>query len=139
MRWELRRIEMLKPVERAWEPASDINPRILMLKDVAYRLSAALLDRAGRDCSQDHAAPFAQRLSSANQNLSLHLGFRDFAANVLPAPPQRYRNRVGRLRDLGWMPFDTGENEDAITLYFHAVSIDGVIDLTSLGPSSLAM
>ena len=141
LRWELQHIEMLKPVERCWEPVAEPGGgrRILALKDVAYRLSAVLLDPAGLDCSGDHATAFAQRLSTAGGDLSLYFGLRDFAAQVMPASPRPRRGRSGRLRDLGWMPFDTGEERGAAALYFHAVAIAGVIDLPGIGPSSLAM
>ena len=141
LRWELQQIELLKPVERAWESVAEYGDgrRILALKDVAYRLSATLLDPAGFDRSGDHVTAFAQRLSTADADLSLYFGLRDFPAQLMPASPRPRRGRTGRLRDLGWMPFDTGEECGAAALYFHAMAIDGVIDLTSIGPSSLAM
>lgn len=165
IRWEVRRIEVLKPIRwisvRRNEVASKVSVRNaqtamnagqgnlalyieddrqqragLFLRDVAYRLHAALVP-VGDDARGNPAKyreMFLRRAEKGQCVNQPYLGCREFAARFrLVDDPASEPPALDESRDLGWMLFDMdfAAVDDPKPRFFRADMRRGVIDLSS--------
>lgn len=162
IRWTVTRIEVLKPVRwinlRRNEVGAVVSTRNvqqamnagsgklalfiederqqragLFLRDVAYRLHAALaLSPKARDPLVKYTEMFARRAARGQCVNQPYLGCREFAADFrLVTDPASESASLAESRDLGWMlhDLDFANPADPQPRFFRAHMANGVIDV----------
>lgn len=167
IRWHVRRIEVLRPVRwtsvRRNEVGAVVSSRNvasamnagrgqlalyvederqqragLILRDVAYRLHAALeflAERAPADNAAKYAEMFRRRAANGQCVNQPYLGCREFAARfrLVEDPAAGPPPEPGVDGDLGWMLYDMDFSHpaDPRPSFFRARADRGVLDLTT--------
>lgn len=162
IRWTVTRIEVLKPIRwinlRRNEVGAVVSTRNvqqamnagsgklalfiederqqragLFLRDVAYRLHAALaLSPKARDPLVKYTEMFARRAAKGQCVNQPYLGCREFAADFrLVTDPTSEPASLAESRDLGWMlhDLDFSNPADPQPRFFRADMANGVIDV----------
>lgn len=131
------------PTSQSFNPAASSNFPTVHLTDVEYLVEARLdvtAEAGPSDSADHHAELFRRRVREQRSLRPPYLGQRGFHATISLAeedePASSFYAGSGAV-DLGWMIYDRHPQRDRGLLFYRPVMVDGVIDLTAIGPRDL--
>lgn len=146
--WKIDRIHVLKPIKftniRRNEVGAIARPRTahiiienerqqraaLVLQDVEYVIEAHFDVLGGDDSAVKHKEMFDRRVAKGQYFHHPYLGCREFPAHFAPVDSIPVSPLRGE-KDLGWMLYDIDFQNKNTAMFFHAILLDGILDLTT--------
>ena len=107
----------------------------VILRDVAYIIDAhyELKNRRAKKDALKHREIFNRRVRRGQCFSQPYLGCREFSATFEPVDEEsKMISTISGNQDLGWMLHDLDYENGVQPIFFHAVMLDGIIDVPPL-------